>query len=207
MDCFPSFLNWISVHGFELISAIISLICVFLAMRNHISNWPTAILGSFMYAIFFVNSGLYSDAVLNVFFLGFQIYGWIQWYRKHSLGDFSPIRAPIQSCVKLVFCAAIIFFPWCHLMTIGIDYLINIKKLNMVQPRFLYQDAALFLLSLVASYMQAKKWIQHWLFWILIDLCYIPIYLGNHNHITAALYLIYALLAFQGYRLWKKMLN
>jgi len=70
-------------------------------------------------------------------------------------------------------------------------------------PRFIYIDAMLLFLSLSALYMQAKKWIQNWILWIVVDLIYVPVYWLNHNYITAFLYLIYIPIAVKGYQMWK----
>jgi nicotinamide mononucleotide transporter len=64
-------------------------------------------------------------------------------------------------------------------------------------------DAALLMLSLSALYMQAKRWIQNWWVWILVDVVYIPLYIANDNWITAILYLIYIPLAWKGYKMWR----
>ena len=64
-------------------------------------------------------------------------------------------------------------------------------------------DAMLLFLSLSALYMQAKKWIQNWILWIVVDLIYVPVYWLNHNYITAFLYLIYIPIAVKGYQMWK----
>jgi nicotinamide mononucleotide transporter len=65
----------------------------------------------------------------------------------------------------------------------------------------------LLFLSLSALYMQAKKWIQNWILWIIVDLIYVPVYWLNHNYITAILYLIYIPLAFKGLQMWRGEMN
>jgi nicotinamide mononucleotide transporter len=78
---------------------------------------------------------------------------------------------------------------------------------NIAPPRFVYLDAMLLFLSLSALYMQAKKWIQNWILWILVDLIYVPVYWLNHNYITAILYLIYIPLALKGLQMWRGEMN
>jgi nicotinamide mononucleotide transporter len=65
-------------------------------------------------------------------------------------------------------------------------------------------DAMLLFLSLGALYMQAKKWIQNWILWIVVDLIYVPVYWLNHNYITAILYFIYIPIAVKGYQMWRE---
>jgi len=75
---------------------------------------------------------------------------------------------------------------------------------NIAPPRFVYLDAMLLFLSLSALYMQAKKWIQNWILWIVVDLIYVPVYWLNHNYITSILYLIYIPIAVKGYQIWRE---
>ena len=75
---------------------------------------------------------------------------------------------------------------------------------SIAAPKFVYLDAMLLFLSLGALYMQAKKWIQNWILWIVVDLIYVPVYWLNHNYITAILYLIYIPIAVKGYQMWRE---
>jgi nicotinamide mononucleotide transporter len=68
-----------------------------------------------------------------------------------------------------------------------------------------YFDATTTILSLIATWMAAKKHIENWLVWILTDLIYIPEYLIKHLYHTALLYFIFTLLAVYGYFEWRKL--
>ena len=200
----------------ELIAAILSFWCVVLAAKNSIWNWPVAMMGSIIYVTVFFKSGLYSDAILNVVFVFFQLHGWIGW-RKNSLalGQFKPSFGPSKSVLKVLFVALLIYPFWVYLVSAGFgnaiaalfsgaDFLnsFNTQGSIVVAPRFIYVDAMLLLLSLSALFMQSKKWIQNWILWIAIDVIYVPVYWLNQNYITAVLYLIYIPLAVKGYQMW-----
>lgn len=210
------------MHTTEWIAAILSFWCVVLATKNSIWNWPVAMVGSMIYVFVFLESGLYSDALLNVIFVGFQIYGWISWHKNSVVGE--PLRPSFgqpKSLLNVLLVALFIYPFWVSVISSGLfektlvavlsgDYFLvtpGVGKHNQMPiiapPRFIYIDAMLLFLSLSALYMQAKKWIQNWILWIVVDLIYVPVYWLNHNYITAFLYLIYIPIAVKGYQMWK----
>ena len=214
------------MHPAEWIAAILSFWCVVLAAKNSIWNWPVAILGSLIYAWVFLFSGLYSDAMLNVLFVGFQCYGWIQWRKNSVIGNaLKPSVGPRKSILRVMLIALCIYPVWVYIVRSGLfanlisslvsgDMFIGISSVfshsplsNIAPPRFVYLDAMLLFLSLSALYMQAKKWIQNWILWIIVDLIYVPVYWLNHNYITAILYLIYIPLALKGLQMWRGEMN
>jgi len=214
------------MHPAEWIAAILSFWCVVLAAQNRIWNWPVAIVGSLIYAWVFLVSGLYSDAILNVLFVGFQCYGWMQWQKNSIIGNtVKPTVGPRKSILRVMLFALCIYPIWVYIVSSGLftkmisallsgDIFIGIGSIgghspspNVAPPRFVYLDAMLLFLSLSALYMQAKKWIQNWILWILVDLIYVPVYWLNHNYITAILYLIYIPLALKGLQMWRGEMN
>ncbi len=229
MENFPdvelknAFCNGIEqMHATEWIAAILSFWCVVLAAKNSIWNWPVALIGSMIYAFVFLESALYSDALLNVIFVIFQIYGWMSWRKNSVVGE--PLRPTFgqrKSILKVLVIALFIYPFWVYVISSGLfektlaavlsgDYFLVTHGVGkhtqmpiIAPPRFIYIDAMLLFLSLSALYMQAKKWIQNWILWIVVDLIYVPVYWLNHNYITAFLYLIYIPIAVKGYQMWK----
>ena len=213
---------WQGIHQLqtaEWIAAILSLWCVVLAAKNSIWNWPVAMAGSMIYVLLFLKWGLFSDAVLNAIFVGFQLYGWINWHKNSLIsGRFSPMIAPKNDLYKLFILSLVIYPIWVYIVDSGmfskvLVFLIEggnfsgdlaLMKNIPIAPKFVYIDAMLLIMSLSALYMQSKKWIQHWLLWILIDVIYVPVYWLNQNYITSLLYLIYIPIAFKGYQMWMK---
>lgn len=214
------------MHAAEWIAAMLSFWCVVLAAKNSLWNWPVAILGSLIYAWVFLLSGLYSDAMLNVLFVAFQCYGWIQWRKKTIIGELlNPSVGPQKSILRVLLLALCMYPFWVYFVRSGLfatvisallsdDFFMGIGSIlgrsslpNIAPPRFVYLDAMLLFLSLLALYMQAKKWIQNWILWILVDLIYVPMYWLNHNYVTAILYLIYIPLAFKGWQMWRNEMN
>jgi len=214
------------MHTTEWIAAMLSFWCVILAAKNSIWNWPVAMAGSLIYAWVFLFSGLYSDAILNVLFVGFQCYGWMQWQKNSIIGDvLKPSVGPKKSIIHVMITALCIYPVWVYIVSSGLfanfvssllsgAIFMGIRSAfgyfpspNIAPPRFVYLDAMLLFSSLSALYMQAKKWIQNWILWMIVDLIYVPVYWLNHNYITAILYLIYIPLALKGWQMWRDEMN
>lgn len=66
-----------------------------------------------------------------------------------------------------------------------------------------YADTWITSISLLAQWMMSKKYLQHWLLWILVDLCSIILYLYKSLYLTSLLYFIFLLLCIKGYKNWK----
>ncbi len=70
-----------------------------------------------------------------------------------------------------------------------------------------YVDAMITALSLIAQWMMSKKYLQHWILWIIIDLISINLYISKSLYLTSLLYLVFMLLCFKGYYQWRQTLN
>lgn len=219
LTALPQWLQKITFTNTELVAAILSFWCVWLAAKNSILNWPVAMAGSVLYVVVFYQSALYSDAFLNVIFLGFQAFGWYKWSRSGSQNKTlkateklstetlnQPLVAETKQWLPVLVIGLILYIPWTFFVKSGtIQQWISPGSFQA--PRFLYIDAALFVLSICALYMQGKRWIQHWYLWILVDLIYVPMYILNNNFVTALLYAVYIPLALKGFQLWKANLR
>jgi len=207
----PTWLEHTSLNKVELLAAMLSFWCVWLAAKNRVLNWPVAMLGSAIYCVVFFQGALYSDAFLNVVFLFFQGFGWYSW---NNNGQYQAVEGEVRNNnirptsllpsdgLKILLVGALCYYPWTLFVKSGTVQQ-WIAAGSFQAPRFLYLDAGLFILSIMALYMQAKRWIEHWFLWILIDVIYVPVYWLNENQITALLYTAYIPLAIKGYQLWK----
>lgn len=199
----------------ELFSALLSLWCVWLAAKNNILNWPIAMLGSMGYVWVFASVKLYSDAMLNVIFLVFQLYGWVTWYNIQKQNDnaskpLAVITLSPKMAVVLLAIAVLLYYPWIFFISQWLPqqqlHIFEIT-LQFKSPMLPYLDAVMMFVSLIALYLQSKRIITHWYLWILVDLVYVPIYLRSETYYTAVLYAIYIPLAISGLSMWRKQLS
>src|ERR1700748_3495054 len=82
---------WQHQDPLEVVGVITGLLCVWLAARNNIWNWPIAIISVAIYIFIFFNSHLYADMGLQVYFMAMNIYGWYYWAKKPADENKTPV--------------------------------------------------------------------------------------------------------------------
>ena len=180
------------MNAIELVAAISGLLCVWLTVRQNIWSWPVGLVQVLLYIYIFISVKLYSDAVLQVFFIVTSIYGWYQWL--HGGTNKTELRVSVlgKNFYKWVLLCLVVFPVWGYLMK---------KYLGAAAP---YADAFTTVASIIATYLMAKKRLECWIFWITVDVVAIGVYLYKDLLITSGLYAVFLVLATLGYRQWRK---
>ncbi|WP_257669561.1 nicotinamide riboside transporter PnuC [Parapedobacter tibetensis] len=176
----------------EWFGTITGFVCVYLAARQHILNWPISILSVSAYAILFYQSKLYGDAALQFYFLGTAIYGWYYW-AKRDTQDMKPIVSLSTKQITGVVA-----------LTTVLAFLLGLFLSHFTDTDVPFIDGTCTALSFVAQFLMSRKVLQNWLLWIIVDICYIPLYVYKGLTLTAVLYLAFAIIAYTGYRDWRK---
>lgn len=182
---------WLEVAG-----AVIGLIYLWLEYRASVWLWAANIVMPAIYIFIYAESGFYADMGINIYYLVASLYGWAVWLRRGENGKELPItRTPRQKIIPLTLLgvasmAAILF--------------ILLRYTDSTVP---YGDSFTTAASIVALYMLARKYVEQWLVWIVIDAVCCWLYVSKGLYPTAALYGLYTLLAIFGYRKWLKLMN
>jgi nicotinamide mononucleotide transporter len=188
--------EWVIANWVELAGALISLACVWFNARQKVIGWPLAMLGAALYAVVFAHSKLYADVFLQGVFFVLGGYGWYQWLyggRQHT-----ELRA---TNMPLKFVPLLLGFGSIATLTAG--YLLT----TYTDADIAYIDAFTTVVSLIAQWMLARKYIENWLVWIAINIVYVGVYAYKNLFLTSGLYAIFIILAVYGYLSWKKTLQ
>lgn len=189
------FLVWLAANGFELVAAVITIVSIWLATRENIWYYPTGIVALAMYTWLFFQAKLYAESVLQIVCLVLMIYGWYEWLHGGAQKTELPVtKTPL--------------WAWRNGVLAGV---IGSAIVIMVQLRFTdnpapYVDSSLLVWSLVAQWMTARKWLENWILWIVINTVSVPLYVTRNLWITAVLYIGLWILAIFGYRAWRRSL-
>ncbi len=186
------FQQFLATSLLEWIATLSGFLCVYLAAKQNIWNWPISIISVLTYFYIFYHSKLYGDSVLQLYFLGTAIYGWYYW-NKRSHSDEKPISSfnSKQMMMTMAVIAALSL-----LLGFALD-----RWTNSDVP---YADGFCTATSFVAQFLMTRKVLQNWLIWVLVDICYIPLYYHKDLLLTAVLYFAFAIIAWNGYRDWRK---
>lgn len=177
----------------EVIATITGIICVFLQTMEKIIAWFFGIISVSLLAIIFLTNNLLSDFILHIIFLILNIYGWWTWsrYREQSSHDYRVLRLGQKQWVVVMAVIILITPLWGYMM------------LRFFNADFAYVDAFTTVGSLVAQYLLAKKFLENWLLWIVVDIVAITVYMMKGLYVVAFLFLVYLTLCIFGYYNWK----
>lgn len=197
MSLIISLKNWIETQSLLEVSGVITgILCVYLAAKNKIWSWPLAIISVLIYVIIFSEAKLYADAGLQIYFLIMNIYGWYFWSRKHDQQAKVPVsHISFKESMLSVF--SILMFT----------AVLGTYLYRGTDASFPYLDSFCTACSLVAQLLLARKIIENWLIWIVVDIIYVWVYISKDLHLTAGMYTLYILIAAIGYVDWKKSLS
>ncbi len=171
------------------------ILCVWLAAKNNIWNWPVAIVSVLIYIFIFFETKLYADMGLQVYFFAMNIYGWYFWSKHRSNPQESrPVTLITKKEIVLSIIGVIGF-------TIGLGLLL-FKKTDASFP---FIDSFCTACSLIAQIFLARKVLQNWLIWIFVDAIYIGLYFSKDLYATGLMYALYIGIATMGYLDWRKV--
>jgi nicotinamide mononucleotide transporter len=179
--------NWLEIAGF-----LATLVGIWLTTRRLLICWPVVLAADVLYLVVFYRARLFSDALLQVFFVAFTLYGWWHWWRGvREVGEVRVVPLSVRGWVTGLVAGAVgaVLLGW--LMV----------RVGAALPHL---DAALTSYSLVASWWQARKHTANWWLWIAVNLVYIGEYLYKGLLPTAILYLLLVILAVMGLVDWRR---
>lgn len=176
----------------EWIGTISGFACVYLAARENIWNWPVAIISVIAYSVLFYEYGLYGDAVLQLYFMATSIYGWYYWIKRKEAHE-RPVSSLSAAGMAAVVASG-------ALLTLVLGWFLD----NYTDTNVPYADGFCTALSFIAQFLMTRKVLQNWIIWIIVDICYVPLYLYKDLMLTAVLYTLFLALAVMGYLQWRK---
>ena len=185
-------IQFLQEHWVEIFGWLTTFVGIWLTTRRNLLCWPVTLAADFLYLVVFYRAHLFSDALLQAFFVVFTLYGWWNWWHGvQQVGEVRVAKLPVTSAVLAV--------------VAGIAGTVILgaiaKRLNASLP---YLDASLASFSLVASWWQARKHIANWWLWIVIDLLYIGEYAYKDLWLTAVLSAALVGLAVMGLIDWRR---
>ena len=175
------------MNHLESIAAIIAVFgIVFTILENRIC-WLVNIVASILYFKVFLDSGLPGQMLLQVLYILVGVFGFYSWGKQEN---YKIKQLDNMATTALIFLAVISGY---------LAYLIS--------DNLLWDDISLTIASIIATYLTTKKYIENWIFWIIINFSSIALFISKDLQLTAALYFAYATLGIVGLRQWSKQLS
>lgn len=185
-------LEWVVSNSIEISAAVLGITGVYLTTRQNIWCWPVGLANVILSIFVFLFSRLYADVVLQIFYLIMTIYGWYFWVFGGKNKNQLPIRN--MKITELIIITVI------GTVSSVFSGFIFWKYTNASYPVW---DSFLMVWGILATYAMAKKILQHWILWIIIDINCTALYFLKDLYAFSILYLVFTFLAVYGYIKWK----
>ena len=186
----------------EILGTIIGLIYLWLEYRASIYLWIAGIIMPAIYLYIYFNAGLYADFGINIYYLVIALYGFIAWKTGFSFTNKNKENKELDIThipQKDIYKALAAYF----IAQIVIAWLL----INHTDSTVPIADSFTTALSIVGMWMLARKYIEQWCVWCVVDIACSALYIYKELYFTAILYLLYAIIAIFGYFKWKKMMQ
>lgn len=190
----PSLLDQLlATSPWEAFAAALGLAYLLLAVRRSLWCWLCAFISTAIYLVLFAHAKLYMQSALNVFYLAMAVYGFIEWRRGRTQESGVLIRS--WGVKQHLFAAAAI------LGATLINGWLLARGTDAVAP---YLDSFVTWSSVVTTWMVARRLIENWLYWILIDSVAAYLYFSQQLLVTALLFAAYVGIVIHGYVRWRQ---
>ncbi len=197
-------LSWLFDNYLEITGALAGLLYLYFSVRQNIWLWPVGLITSAFYIVVFYSSQLYADMSLNVYYLIVSIYGWHHWLlRKDNTYHNSIKISTLLSRDWIIYLSVVV------LLTIPFGFILLTipQKLGLKPSSVPWWDAFPTAGSIVATWMIARKILEQWLWWIVIDAISIGVFFYKGLYLTMVLFIVNTVMAIIGYIRWKKDLQ
>jgi nicotinamide mononucleotide transporter len=185
------------MSNWEIVGSVLGVIGVLLMIRQSIWAWPIGIVQVAVYAWVFYTAKLYSDAILQIVFIGIQAYGWWHWAHGDELthARLPVTRLTARALLLWIAAGAVATIAWGELMR------------RLTDAALPHWDAFILIFSLISQWLQARKKLECWAGWIVVNLAAIPLYWQRDLKLTAALYAVFLVLAVLGHSAWRRTMR
>jgi nicotinamide mononucleotide transporter len=179
----------------EWIGVVSGLICVWLNTQQNVWGWPIGLVNVLCYVLICFSAKLYADMGLQLFYGTSAIYGWYCWSKGSKQNQVTEIqKLDLKSWLLLGLLAAVstaIIFAFLKTYTDG---------------SVPFWDALATALSLIAQLLLARRFVENWLLWLVVNVLCVGIYYYKGFYLTTVLYAFFFCLAVYGYRKWTQEL-
>jgi nicotinamide mononucleotide transporter len=188
--------QWVLDHYVEVCGTLTGFLYLGFSIRQHYLTWPVGLLNALFYLAVFFTSKIYADMTLQLYYIFISGYGWWSWHYHNVAGQtLSVSRTSLGLWMKLAIVSLVLFIILAWILVRYTD----------TQVPFL--DAITTALSIVATWMLARKKLEHWLVWVVVDAISIGMFVVKGLYPTTVLFFVYTVLAIYGYFEWKKELK
>ena len=176
----------------EAAGVVLAIAYLVLAVRQNILCWAAALMSSLIYMVVFYSALLYMESALQIFYAAMAVYGWYQW--RYAGDDGAGVRIHTWTITRHVqviagIAATAVLAGWI---------------MSKTDAAFPYADAFTTVAAVVTTFMVARKVLENWIYWFVIDSISVYLYVARELYLTALLFVFYLVLIVIGFRRWRR---
>ena len=182
----------------EAIVFVFGIMSVYYAKKANILVYPTGIICTVITVYVLYVNEYFGDMMMNFYYSVMSVYGWWNWSRKKENKYVVPISRTTRKEKQI----GVLFF----VLTMIVTYLVyKAYDYELQIPNYI--DIITSGIFFTAMWYMANKKLENWTLWIIADIITIPLYAYRGLGMLSLQYLVFTILAIQGYIEWKKNLN
>ncbi len=180
-----------AMSHWEYIAVALSMAYLLLAIKENLWCWPAAFFSTLIYTIMYWNGALLMESLLNFYYMYMAVFGWVVWRKGKANQSQRLITSwPVNRHIILIVLTT--------LASLAIGYVMQ----NYTHADFAYLDSFTTCFAVVTTYLVAKKVLENWLYWIVIDAASMYLYYEKGYYPTLVLFIFYTIMAAWGFKTW-----
>ena len=194
-----------SLDVWGILGLLFGLLAVWFLIKENIWTWPCGIAYVLVSFVVFWEARLFGDLLLHILFLILNCYGWYYWIFGKNKAKEKELSVSTSSAKEMVIALAptllgiYLFGYFLKHLPVYVD--------GLPAAALPYWDSATSVMSITGMWLTAKKKIESWYYWLVVDILATGIYFYKALYFYAVLYMVYVVLAVLGYLAWKKSLE
>ena len=189
-------MEFLSRHWLDMTTAALGLAYILLEYKASVWMWVVGFFMQCLGIVLYYQKGLYADCGMEFYYLAMTLYGFVAWMRHSSQKQDLPIRhMPQKTAMVWLGLAAVIWLAIYLILT------------RFTDSRVPVLDAFTTALSIVGIWALARKYLEQWFVWIVVDIVTCGLYFYKDIPFKASLYGLYVIIAVFGYFKWKSLIK
>ncbi|WP_440055114.1 nicotinamide riboside transporter PnuC [Pseudoalteromonas sp. T1lg65] len=174
----------------EYLAVFLAVGYLLLAIRENSWCWPLAFFSTFIYTILYWNGALVMESALNLYYMIMAFVGWWMWRQGNKNEPSKIVSWSVSQHLKIIGLTSF--------AAVAFGYFTK----NYMSADLAYLDSFTTCFAIVSTYLVAKKVLENWLYWIIIDAASIHLYYLKGYYPTMVLFVFYTLMACWGFKTW-----
>ena len=180
----------------DQVNLVLGIVGVWLMIRRSLWAFPVGLVAVSVQGVLFYRTRYYADATLQIFFFAALAYGWWHWVKdKVAAAELPVTRQSRPALLATIVLAGAGTVLWALVLR---------RYTDAIMP---FRDAFIAAFSVAAQVLQSCKQIENWPFWIGVNSVAVASYWLGGLYYTALLYAVYLVMAFGGWREWRRAMT